>query len=142
MEQGQVIGRLFVPADQETTKAIHPRMCPFDHPSACFEPCLLSDGFGFFSTPTDMGRKAECLKEITHFIIVVSLIQTHPLWLLLRRLWTVDNDAFERRAHQFHIMAVCTLNGQTNGNSMPLSEQTAFHSALAAISGIRAGFFP
>src|SRR6266704_5333593 len=27
----------FVPADQQTTKTVHPRMCSFNHPSACFE---------------------------------------------------------------------------------------------------------
>src|SRR2546426_12637326 len=88
-----------------------------------------------------MGGQAELPQDLTHLVVVVALRQTHPLWLLLSRLGTVDDDAFNGRTHQFHIVAIGPLNHQTDWQTMPLGEQAALDPALAPIGVIRAGFF-
>src|SRR5215469_777288 len=104
MKKGQVVLGLFVPADEQATKAVHPRVHSFHHPTARFEPSLLFDGAGFFSAWADMGGKAEFAQEVAYLVVVIALVQAHPLWLLLCRLGTLDHDAPDRRAHQFHVM--------------------------------------
>src|SRR5260370_34209661 len=142
MEKSQIVLWLFVPADQQTTKAIHPRMCPFNHPSACFEPCLLLDRFGFFSTLANVSRKAEFAKGLAYLLIVIAFVQTHALRQLLSWFWTPGGNALKGRACQLHISAVGSLNHQSDRHSVPFCEQTAFHPAFAAIGGIGTGFFP
>src|SRR5947199_4803661 len=98
MEKSHVIGRVFVPTNQQTTKAIHPRMNPLHDPPSCFETRFLLDGFGFFLTLADMGGKAKFAKGIAYFPVVVALVQTHALRMLFCWLWTVDDDALKSAA--------------------------------------------
>jgi hypothetical protein len=142
MEKGQIVLRLFVPTDEQATKAVHPRMCPLHDPPPRFEARFSLDGFGLLSSWANMGGKAELMQEIAHLVVVVALRQAHPLRLLLAWLGTVDDDAFDGRTHEFHIVAIGALNRQTDWQSVPLGEQAAFHPALAPIGGIGASFFP
>src|SRR6266487_1579092 len=142
MEKCQVILWLFIPANKQPTKAIHPRMRPFHHPAACFEPRLPLDRPGFFPTWANVGRKAKFAQDVTHLLVVVALVETHPLRLLLGRLRTLDYDALDGRSHQLHIMAIRSLNRQANRHPMPFGKQAPFHPTLAAIGRIGAGFFP
>src|SRR5260370_32962617 len=89
-----------------------------------------------------MGRKAELEQDVARVVVVIPSVQTHPLRVFLGRLWTVDDDALDRRSQQFHIVTIGALNRQTNGHSMPFSEQAAFDSTLASIRRIGASFFP
>src|SRR6266699_1385040 len=142
MKHGDVILGLLVPAHQQPAEAVQPRMRAFHHPAPRFEARFSLDSGGFFSSWANMGRKAELAQEVAHLVIVIPFVQTHALWVVLGRLWTLDDDALDRRAHEFHIVTVGSLNRQTNGHPMSFREQAAFDSTLASIHGIRAGFFP
>src|ERR687884_480783 len=74
MKKGQVVLGLFVPADEQATKAVHPRMRSFHHPTARFEPGLLFDGSGFFSSWADMGSKAEFAQDVAYLVVVIALV--------------------------------------------------------------------
>ena len=56
------------------------------------------DGLGLFPTRSNVGRKAEFTQDITHLIVVVALVETHPLRLLLRGHGTLEDDALDGRA--------------------------------------------
>src|SRR5205085_378916 len=142
MKKGQIVLRLFVPTDEQAAKAVHPRMRPFHYPTPRFEARFSLDGFGLLSSWANMGGKAELTQDIAHLVVVVAFVQAHPLRLLLAWLGTVDDDAFDGRSHQFHIVAIGALNRQTDWQTVPLGEQAAFHPALAPIGRIGAGFFP
>jgi hypothetical protein len=142
MKQGQIILRLFVPTNEQAAKAQSPGMTPFHHPAPRFEAGFSLDGFGFFSSWANMGRKAELAQDVADFVVVIPFVQTHPLRVVLGRLWTLDDDALDRRTQQFHIVAIGALNRQTNGYPMPFREQAAFDPTLAAIRGIGTGFSP
>src|SRR5258706_7635374 len=122
MEKGQIVFRLFVPTNQQTAKAIHPRMTPFHHPAPGLEASFSLDRLGFFSSWTNMGRKAELTQDVAYLVVVIALVQAHSLRLLLCRLWTLDHDALDRRSHQFHIVAIGSLNAQADGDPMSLRE--------------------
>src|SRR5215470_6625448 len=130
MKQGQIILGLFVPPNEQAAKAIHPRMAPFHHPASRLEACFALDRFGFFSSWANMGRKAELAQDIAHLVVVIPFVQTHPLRVVLCRLWTADDDALDSRAQQFHIVAIRSLDGQTYRYSMPFRQDAALHAAL------------
>lgn len=141
MEKSQVILWLFIPTNKEPAKAQSPRMLPFHHPSACFEPRLPLDRLGFFPAWANVSRQAEFAQDVTHLLVVVAFVETHLLRLRLGRLRTLDDDALDGRADQFHVMTVRSKSHQADWDSMPLREQAAFHAALAAVGGIGAGFW-
>src|SRR2546421_4604641 len=141
MEKGQIILRLFIPTHEEAAKAVHPGVRSFHHPPPCFEPSFSLDGLGLFSSWANMGRKAVFVQDVTHLLVVVALVQTHALRLLLGRLRSLDDDALDGRAEQFHIMAMGSLKHQANWHSMTLGQHAPFHPTLAPIRGIGSGFF-
>jgi hypothetical protein len=142
MKKRQIILRLFIPAHEQAAKAIHPGMRPFHHPAACFEPGFSFDGLDLFPAGANVCGKAEFAQDVAHLVVVIALRQAHPLRLLLGWLGTVDDDAFDGRPHQFHIVAIGSLNRETDWHPLPLREQAALHAALAPVGGIGAGFFP
>src|SRR5436305_14216398 len=142
MKKSQIVLRLFIPSDQQTAKAVHPGMCSLHHPTTSLETGLTLDGLGFFSTLADVGSKAECVKDVTHLLIVVALVQTSSLWPLFSWLWAINDDALNGWAYKFHISAIGSLNCHADRHSMTLCEQTPLDSTLATIGRIGSGFFP
>lgn len=142
MEEREVVLRFLVPANEQATKAIQPRMRPLHHPAPRFEPRFLFDGFGLLPARADMGGKAELLQRGIHLIVVVAGIQAHPLRLFLGRLWPCDDQAFDGRADQFHIMPIGPFYLQADRDAVPLRQQAAFDAGLAPVGGIGPGFFP
>jgi hypothetical protein len=122
MEKPQVVLGLLVPANQQTSKPIHPGMRPLNDPPARFEASDVLDRFGLFSTRTHMRRKIKLFQDSIHLVIVVACIQAHPLGSLLVWLGSLDDQAFDRWAGQFHVMSIGTLNHQANRDAMSLSQ--------------------
>lgn len=142
MQKGEIVLRLLVPANEQTAKAVHPGMRPLHHPAPRFEARFPFDGFGLVPTWADMGGKAELLQRGIDRIIVVAGIQAHPLWPTRGRLWSGDDQAFDRRADQFHVMPIGPVHLQAERDAMPLSQQAAFDAGLAPVGGIAPRFSP
>src|SRR6266699_2179342 len=85
MQKRQVVLWLLVPADQQTAKAVHPRMCPFHHPPTRLETRFPLDRLRLFPARAHMSRKAELLQNRIHLIIIIALVQAHSLWVVLGR---------------------------------------------------------
>src|SRR6266700_3321767 len=83
MEQRQIVRWLLVPTDEQTAKAIHPGVRSFHDEASRFEPSFPLDLFVLFPTRSDMSGEAEVMKDVAHFLVIVSLVQAHPLRLLL-----------------------------------------------------------
>src|SRR5262245_21698694 len=81
MQETAIVDGLLVPANEQTAKAIEPRMRSLHYPAARFVPCFLLEGLGFFPTRADMGRKAKLRQDGTHLVVVIALVQAHPLRL-------------------------------------------------------------
>ncbi len=114
MEEREIILRLLLPTDEQATKAIHLGMCSFHDLSARFEPGSPFDRPGLFSMCANMGGKAKFVEDVAHFIVVIPFIQAHALRVLLCRLRALNDDALDGRASQFHVMAVRSLDLETN----------------------------
>src|SRR5207248_10827952 len=94
VEKRQVILRLFLPANEQAAKAIHPGMRSFHHPPPCLEAGLSLDGLGLFPSRADMGGKAELAQDVAHLVVIIPFVQTHSLRVFFAWLWTCDDDAF------------------------------------------------
>src|SRR4029453_16311898 len=134
--------RLFIPAYQDTSEAVHPRVGPLHHPPPGLLACFLFDCLCFLATRPNMGGEPKLLQNIAHFLIVIPFVEAHTLRLRLCWLRALDDQAVERGPHQFHVMAIGTLPHQAKGDAVALSQQTAFDPAFGAIGRVGAGFFP
>jgi hypothetical protein len=134
--------RFFVPAYQDAPKAVHPRVGPLDDPAPSLLARSLVDRLCFLAPRPHMRGELKLHQEIAHFLIVVPCVEAHALRWRLRWLRTLDDKAVNRGPHPFHVMSVGTIQHQSNGDTMPLSQQTALDPALGAIGGMWPGFFP
>jgi hypothetical protein len=73
LEHGQVVFRLFGPANQQVAEAVEPGMGPLHDPAAGF----LTGFFGLDLLPsgTDVGRVAECGHYFAHLGVIVARVQ-------------------------------------------------------------------
>jgi hypothetical protein len=106
--------------NEQPTKAVHPGMRSFHHPPPCLETSLPLDRLSLFPAWTNVGRKAEFAQDGTHLLVVIPLRQTHPLRMLFAWLRTVNDDAFDSRSHQLHIVVIRSLNGEADRDAVPI----------------------
>src|SRR5919108_4530003 len=142
MEKGKIVFRLFVPAHQDTPKAIHPRVSALHHPAPSFLACYHFDRLRLLTPRPNMGGAPKLLQDLTDFLIVVAFVQAHALRVLgcWRRMR--NHEALERRPHQLHIMPVGAIHRQPHGDAVALGQQTTLDPAFGTVGGIWPGFFP
>ena len=97
MDHGDVVPSILLPPDQETSELVHPLGRPLDDPSPCSitwdsRPLRL-----IHASPRDVGSVPPLRYEFVHLWEVVPLVHAHALWMLLRRLRPLDDDALQRR---------------------------------------------
>src|SRR5512138_521360 len=142
MQERQIVLGLFVPSPQKPTKPIHPAMRALDHPATGFlvgipPPCL-----GFFPARADVRGEAKFPQQVTHLVIVVALLQVHPLRSLSRWLRTWDHQPLQRDSGQFHVMAIGAVDDHAQGHPVTFRQYAPLDPLFAAIGWVAAGFFP
>src|SRR6516165_11953560 len=100
MEHAEVILHLLLPPDQDPPESVHPTMGPFDQPATGLETRFSLQRLRLLAARPHMRREPEFLHQLPGVIIVVTLVQAHPLRLLLRRFGTLPGDALQRRLDQ------------------------------------------
>src|SRR4051794_13962295 len=141
MEQGEIVGRLLGPADEDRAEAIEPGVSALHDPA----PRLATGvtlGPGFLAPAAQVQREAEFRGQDARLLVVEPLIETEVLRLPAGRLWAPDRDGFERLAHELVVVAVGPIDHRPKGHATAVSEQRALDPALAAVGWIAAGFFP
>src|SRR6476660_739126 len=141
LEQGEVVGRLLGPADQEGAESVEPGMGALPHPA----PRLgtgVTLGPGFLAPAAQVQREAEFRGQGTRLLVVEALIETEVLRLPAGRLWAPDRDGFERLTHELVVVAVGPVDHRPKGHAAAVGQQRALDPVLAAVGRIAAGFFP
>jgi len=142
MKKGDVIFRLFIPANKNASEPVHPAMGSFDHPAPSFLACVPFYLLGFFTPGANMGRKPKFDQNITHFLKIIAFVQAHSLRLFQGWLGSLDYNIFKGLAGQFHIVAVCAGPSQTNRHSVPLRQNAPFDPTFSPVGRIWPDFFP
>lgn len=112
------------------------------HPTSGTEPGIAFDRAGFFAPAADVGGEAELGHEVANLLVVVAFVQTQPLGVFGRGFGARHHPAFQGFAGQLQVMPVGAGHRQANRHAVPLGQQAALDSGLAAIRRIGAGFFP
>src|SRR5260221_481403 len=120
IDEGLTAGVRALKIAREATVARDPGVGAFHDPAPGFETGFPLESLGLFSPCTNMGGKTKFVKDLAHLLVVVSFVQTHSLGMCLSWLWTLDNDALDGRAQQFHVMTVCSVNYRSNWHSMSI----------------------
>jgi hypothetical protein len=142
MKQAQIILRFLLPPRQNAAKTVHPTMRPFRNPAASFETGFSFNRLCFFTTRTNMSGITKLFYQISHLTRIITLIQTHTLRLLLRRLRTLYGDTFYRSLDHLAIMPICSVNRQANRHTRRFGQQTPFNAFFGAVCRVWARFFP
>src|SRR3954449_12432565 len=98
MEQGEIVGRLLGPADEDRAEAVEPRVGALHDPA----PRLATGvtlGPGFLAPAAQVKREAEFRGQGAQLLVVEALIETEVLRMPAGRLWAPDRDGFERLTH-------------------------------------------
>src|ERR671933_2001078 len=105
VEQAEIVGGLFGPADEDGAEAVEPGMCPLHHPAPCCGSGMTL-GPGFLATTAQMQRKGELLRQRPRLIIVDALVKAEVLRGTARRLGPLHRDGLKGLAHQLMVVAI------------------------------------
>src|SRR5512146_1282451 len=142
MQKSDVIFGFLVPPNENAAEAVHPTMGTLHNPASGSFLGVLFERSGFFAPRPDVGREAEFLQRVAHFVVVIALVQAHVLLLLVARLRAIYHDALNRRPHQLHVVAIGAIGRQTNRHAVPFGQQAALDARFGAVSRVGAAFFP
>lgn len=132
----------FFSADEEATKAVHPTVRAFHHPAAGAEARFSFERDCFFTPGADVGGEAKLGHDVTHVLVVIAFVQTPPLGGFGGGFGARHPHAFQGFAGQLQVMSVGTGHRQAHRHAVPLGQQAALDSGLAAIRRMGTGFFP
>src|SRR6476659_5995722 len=141
MEQGEIVGRLFGPADQDGAEAVEPGVGALHDPAPCPGTGVML-GPGFLASAAQVQREAEFFGQGARLVVVEAFIETEVLRPPAGRLWAPDRDGFEGLAHQLVVVAVGPVDYRPEGYAAGVCQQRALDPAFAAVGRIAAGFFP
>src|SRR3954449_5030192 len=99
VEQGERVGGLLGPADQEGREAVEPGMSALDNPASRFG-LGGALGPGFLTATAPMRREAELLGQGTRFLRVEAFVETQRLRAIPGRLGPGQRDRLQAPAHQ------------------------------------------
>src|SRR3954454_4715282 len=124
VEQGEIVGGLLGPADQDGTEAVEPGMCALDDPAPRFG-LNVTLGPSFLTSAAQMQRDAELLGQGARLVIIEPLVETEMLRAIQARLGAWYRDGFEGLAHQLVIVAVGAVDDHPERDAAPICQQRA-----------------
>ncbi len=142
MQHGRVIFRFLLPSNQNATVSIHPTVCAFSHPAASLETHRTSEQLRLLTARANMCRKLEFLRKLSHFVVVIPLVQTQVLRPVQRRSRSCHGNAFDRLSRKLEVVHVRSRHGQSYWNTVRLGEQASLGAGFGSIRRVRPGFFP
>lgn len=142
MKHRQIIAGCFLPASQESPKAIDPRMRSLHHPSSCFESRVLLPLHFFLAARFDVRPIVATLEKLTHVRGVVSFVETDVLMSTRGGLRPVDGHAIESGLDKLDVVRVRAADFDAQRNAASVGEHRAFRTQLTAIGGVLARIFP
>lgn len=131
-----------LPADQQATKAVEPRMRSFDHPPSRPITGNWLARRSLNATYGNVRRVAPAREQVAHIGIIVSFVQAKvlPPPALMFRPW--DDEAAQGRSNKLFVMRVRAADDHSQRDAVAVGEQRAFGAQLATIRRVFPGFFP
>ena len=142
MNDGSIVFRFLLPADENPSEPIHPTVRSLHHPAPRSMAGASASYRRLFPARGDVSDHSQRSHQFTHLFEVVPFVQTQVLRSVQRRSWFFHGNAFDRLSHQLEVVDVRSRHGQSHWNAVGFDQQAAFRAAFGSIRGIRAGFSP
>src|SRR5215210_7173807 len=141
VEHGEVVGGLFVPADQDGAEAVQPGVRALHHPAPGFG-SRAALGADLLAAGAQVQGEAELLGQGARLVVVEALVEAEVLRAATRRPGASDRDRAEGSAHQLVVIAVRPVDRRPERDAAAVGEQRTLDPALAPVGGVGAGFSP
>ena len=135
MEHREVGVGAFLPAGEDATEAIQPRVGAFDDPAAGAEAGLAFDCLRLLAAAADMRCEAELVGELVDLGIVVAAVEAEPLRRLRCRCGSLDRDRFDRGASELEVVQVRARWRDPDRDALTLGEERTLRPFLALSVG-------
>lgn len=123
---------LLLPADEQPSKAVQPRMGPLDDPAPG---SITGDLFlcgHLLPTSTNVGSISPGSYQLMNLWIVIALIHAHVLCFFLCWLRSLNDYGFQSGLNKLHIVAVSTIYSKRN--AIAFCQQAPLCAAFPPIS--------
>jgi hypothetical protein len=135
MQHGEVVLGAFLPADEQTAKAVEPGVGALNDPAPGAIADLAGERPDLLAASTQMKREAELGGQLAHLGVVVAFVEAKALRMCLAGHRSRDDDAFQRRPRQLVIVAVGARDADGYGDAGGVSKERAFRPLLARSVG-------
>ena len=58
-----------------------------------------------------MGRKTKLFHRVSYFLIIISFIHAHALWMLIRGFGSIYHQILDGFTHHFHVVPIRSFDG-------------------------------
>src|SRR5438105_4963516 len=117
-------------------------MRPLHHPTTSLVPSFPPQRLGLFAPGTDVCGEPELREQLPHRVVVVPLVQTHPLRLIGARLGAFDGDTLDGRSGHLEVVAVGPVHGHADRDAMALDQEAPLDPQFGSIGRVFARLFP
>src|ERR1700730_4814364 len=141
MEEAYEVCDFLFPADQQSPRAIDPRVCPFHFPAAG----LAMTAFRLRIVIV-FGREMRYVMTVADFVFdrlaSIPFIKTKVLWRARSGLRAFDGNTIERLLHKLLVMHIGAIHRRPKRDAAAVDQHGALDTQLAAIGRVFPGFFP
>src|SRR6267142_1837477 len=139
VEHGQVIVALLLPANEQASKSVEPRMRALDHPAPGSVAGNLLSWLALDSAGRNVRGVSPEIHQVANVRVVVALVHAQVL-LGPRR--PRGHQVVEGSADQFLVMPIGAVDRQRQGHAGAVGERGTLGAALAPVGRVFPGFFP
>jgi len=141
MQEAQIIGDLFLPADQQSPGTVEPGMSSFDFPTPSFTATVLWLR-GLVGLVRNVRRIASLAYFAVHRFARVAFVQAKMLRFFRRGLGAFDGDGVERGGDHFLVRHIGAFDGDGQRHATAIDQRRTLDAQFAAIGRVFPGFFP
>lgn len=139
LQEGEIVGGLLFPTNEQSSGSIEPGVREFDFPAARLAAAVLRLG-RFVRLPRNVRHVAAFAGFHVDRRAGVAFVEAEMLRVLVRRFGPFERNCLERFGDELRIRHVG--DGDRLGDAAAVDERRTLHPRLAPIGRILAGFFP
>ena len=125
-----------LPAHEDATEAMQPRVRALDHPATCSQAGLAPERPRLVTARADVAGEAKLMGERSDLVVVVAAVETQTLRLSSARLRSLDDDRIERRSGQLEVVDVRGRLLETERDALSLGEERSLRPFFALSVGL------
>jgi hypothetical protein len=115
MKEGEIVGDLLLPPDEDAAEAIEPRMSALHGPAPGAIAGRWTKVRRVLALDANMGGVTIGADTVAHRVIVIAFVHRQVLSAFGRGLGALERLRLQRGLDQLHVGAIGAVDGQANG---------------------------